>query len=86
MRISTDADLSVIRGDKESTMEKLQYVVFEIKIWNEKKKKFEYRDYAITVSDDAFGNQFALDAATKYAQTCVNRYVAGSTFEINRIQ
>ncbi len=59
--------------------------MLEIKIWNAKKKTFEYRDYAVTVSDDAVGEKWAMDAAEKYAQTCVSRYAAGSTYEIKKV-
>lgn len=61
------------------------YKMFEIKIWNAKTGKTEYRDYAITVADDAAGAQRALEAATAYAKSCVSRYRHGSTFTVEEI-
>ena len=58
------------------------YKVFEIKIWNAKKEKTEYRDYAIFVTPDADGDREALEAATAYAQSCIARYRSGSTFTV----
>ena len=58
------------------------YKMFEIKITNAKNGNIEYRDYAITVTADADGDQRALAAVTAYAQSCIARYRAGSTFAI----
>lgn len=57
------------------------YRTYEIKIYNSKTGKTEYRDYAITTKTE----EQAFEAARAYAQSCVNRYRKGSTFTVEEI-
>ena len=66
-------------------MRRTKYAIFEIRIMNAKKQTTEYREYAITVRDDASGDKMAWEAANAYAQRCVSRYRAGSTYTVEKI-
>lgn len=54
------------------------YKMFEIRINNAKNGKTEYRDYAITVKNEAD----AFEAVERYAKACMKRYRQGSTYTI----
>ena len=62
-----------------------KYAIFEIAIMNAKTKKKDYREYAITVFDDESGDKMAFDAVNAYAQRCVSRLAAGSTYTIEKV-
>jgi len=56
----------------------MTYKSFIIMIYNTKKSRVEYRDYAVTVRNEVE----AYEAAERYAKDCLKRYSSGSTFQI----
>jgi hypothetical protein len=62
-----------------------KYVTFEIKITNAKNGKTEYRDYAITVKDNEYGDKVALDAVNEYAKKCISRLRNGSAYTVTKL-
>jgi len=56
----------------------MTYKSFIIMIYNSKKNRTEYRDYAVTVRNELE----AYEAAERYAKDCLKRYRKGSTFQI----